>query len=71
MKPARFAHGAVAAGGACQCPKCQGHVTRTARRPVDRLIDLFTPVYRFRCGNSACRWEGNLAHLRLPLRGAR
>ena len=43
------------------CPKCQGHLIRTPRRPTDRLLSLFKPVQRYRCARFSCQWVGNLA----------
>lgn len=43
-----------------RCPKCSEDLIRTARRPTDRLLSLFSPVYRYRCRNHACQWEGNI-----------
>ena len=41
-----------------RCPQCGGEVRRVHRRPRDYLINLFVPVYRYRCSNHECRWEG-------------
>jgi hypothetical protein len=45
------------------CPRC-GHdsVTRIHRRTGDRWLGLVVnlPLYRYRCGNPACSWQGLL-----------
>ena len=50
------------------CPLCQGTLARTARKPIDRLLDglrgLFTrrrPLYRYQCWAAGCGWQGRLA----------
>jgi hypothetical protein len=40
------------------CPKCGGAIHRTHRTGLDRLIGLYVPVRRYRCGNADCRWRG-------------
>ncbi len=42
------------------CPCCSGAAHRVQRRPFDRFVNFFMPVYRFRCGSLGCSWEGNL-----------
>lgn len=42
------------------CPHCKGDLIRTPRRPMDRLLNWFTPLYRYRCSRYACQWVGNL-----------
>ncbi|MFN2328549.1 MAG: diguanylate cyclase domain-containing protein [Chromatocurvus sp.] len=46
------------------CPRCKGSLVRIRRRIVDRIICLFTLVWRYRCigdnGNPACAWQGNI-----------
>jgi len=43
------------------CPVCGSRdLSRIRRRPVDRLFSLFLRVYRYRCGEFRCCWEGNL-----------
>ena len=42
------------------CPRCQGEVVRIHRRRFDRLVSLFYPVWRYRCCNVNCCWEGNI-----------
>ena len=51
----------TASTSACACPLCDGPLKRVARRPYDRLVSLFAPVYRYRCHAFQCRWEGTLA----------
>ena len=43
-----------------ECPRCGGPAHRVQRRKIDRLISLFFPRRRFRCGSMGCGWEGNL-----------
>jgi len=43
-----------------ECPRCGGPAYRVQRRKIDRLISLFFPRRRFRCGSMGCGWEGNL-----------
>jgi hypothetical protein len=42
------------------CPECGGGVCRVPRRLIDRLINLFTPVQRYRCLSMHCAWQGNM-----------
>ncbi len=42
------------------CPRCHGEVARIHRRPFDRLVSLFYHVWRYRCCNIHCCWEGNI-----------
>ena len=44
----------------CKCPLCAGYATRIRRRRIDRFISLFKPVYRYRCQNYYCQWQGNI-----------
>jgi len=48
----------VAYAGVCPC--CNGPVYRIQRRSFDRFINIFLPIYRYRCGSLGCSWEGNL-----------
>ena len=41
-----------------RCPRCGGDVHRIHRRPIDRLLNLFVPVARYRCKDRECRWAG-------------
>jgi len=60
MTPAaRERHEGASARGVI-CPRCKGSVDRIRRQLVDRVISMFTPVYRYRCWSDNCRWEGNL-----------
>lgn len=56
LRPPRELH-VVYAG---KCPCCNGPVYRIQRRSFDRFINIFLPVYRYRCGSLGCSWEGNL-----------
>lgn len=40
------------------CPGCGGPLHRVHRRPVDRIVNLFVPVARYRCKNRDCAWHG-------------
>lgn len=47
--------------GVPTCPLCGNRgLIRIHRRPIDRLLSLFVDVYRFRCQQFECQWEGNL-----------
>lgn len=51
------------------CPLCGSPgLIRIHRRPIDRVLSLFVEVYRFRCQQFECQWEGNLTK-RQCLRG--
>jgi len=39
-------------------------LTRIRRRHIDRLISVFWGVWRYRCNNFQCQWEGNLRRKR-------
>lgn len=43
-----------------RCPVCNGVTHRIRRRPIDKLINIFYPIYRYRCGSLGCHWQGNL-----------
>ncbi len=47
----------------CPLYGCRGLI-RIHRRPIDRLLSLFVSVYRFRCQQFECQWEGNLTKRR-------
>lgn len=40
------------------CPVCGGKLRRSHRHIIDRVINYFIPVYRYRCRNRKCRWTG-------------
>jgi hypothetical protein len=40
------------------CPACGGRLNRVHRTGVDRAIDLYVPVRRYRCRETGCSWEG-------------
>jgi hypothetical protein len=42
------------------CPCCGGALMRIRRRPIDRFLSVFRTVWRFRCNDFLCGWEGNL-----------
>jgi hypothetical protein len=49
-------------GEGARCPRCGNTgLLRIHRRLLDRLLSLVRPVYRFRCANPGCAWEGNLS----------
>lgn len=51
--------------GVPACPVCGSlGLIRIHRRPIDRLLSLFVNVYRFRCQQFECQWEGNLTKRR-------
>lgn len=41
-----------------QCIVCNEPLLRLRRRQIDRCLSLVIPVYRFRCQNQFCQWEG-------------
>jgi|GEM_PF-2164483 len=52
------------------CPACFTRLTQIHRRSVDRVIDVFKPIFRYRC--KECHWEGNLIDPdRIPQRKTR
>src|SRR5205823_585981 len=54
---------------ACDCPLCGERLVRMRRRSVDRLLSVFFRVYRFRCVNFQCQWEGSVRRSKIaPLR---
>jgi hypothetical protein len=48
------------------CPRCHAPVLRIHRRPIDRLVSLFSPLYRYQCTALECEWTGNLPRERAP-----
>jgi hypothetical protein len=42
------------------CPRCKRSVYRVHRHFLDHMVNLFVPVWRFRCSAADCDWEGNL-----------
>lgn len=40
------------------CPRCGSEIHRVHRHAVDRLVDCYVPVRRYRCWNNECRWQG-------------
>lgn len=49
------------------CPVCGGKLRRSHRHIIDRIINYFIPVYRYRCRNRKCRWTG--LRIRPPVLG--
>jgi hypothetical protein len=43
-----------------RCPDCDGPLTQTPRRLVDRAMSVFVSMHRYRCPNFLCTFEGNL-----------
>lgn len=56
----RYAATAEHASIRLACPLCAQDLIRVTRRPIDRLVSLFSPLYRYRCRQHDCRWEGTL-----------
>lgn len=52
------------------CPACGTHFTRIRRRPIDRALSAIVPLYRVRCDNATCQWEGNVRSPRLAMTSA-
>lgn len=50
------------------CPQCRNLTHRVHRRLIDMVINLFSPIYRYRCTSMECDWEGNIRKRLLPLR---
>ena len=51
----------AANGEGVRCPRCGNtDLLRIHRRLLDRLLSLVRPVYRFRCADPRCAWEGNV-----------
>jgi len=51
----------AATGDSVPCPRCGNtNLLRIHRHPLDRLLSLVRPVYRFRCAAFGCDWEGTL-----------
>ncbi len=42
------------------CPRCDSRIVRIHRSWWDQVLSriLFLPIYRFKCRNTACGWEG-------------
>jgi hypothetical protein len=47
------------------CPHCGNSIARVRSRPIDRFVNLFHPVYRYKCFNTGCAWEGSLGSVRV------
>ena len=41
-----------------KCPACGSKLHRSHRHSFERLINSFVPVFRYRCANRQCRWQG-------------
>jgi len=53
--------GSAENGEDVRCPSCGGaDLLRIRRRPLDRLLSWVHAVYRFRCADPHCAWEGTL-----------
>ena len=48
------------------CPQCRNLTHRVHRRLMDMVINIFTPIYRYRCASMECDWEGNIRKSLLP-----
>ncbi len=40
------------------CPVCGSELRQVHRQPIERLIDWYIPLRRYRCRNHDCNWEG-------------
>lgn len=40
------------------CPRCNGAIKRVHRHALDRLLNLYLPVRRYRCAGRECGWHG-------------
>lgn len=45
----------------CKCPLCAGYTVRIRRCYLDRIISLFSPVYRYQCQDLKCKWQGKVS----------
>jgi predicted RNA-binding Zn-ribbon protein involved in translation (DUF1610 family) len=51
----------AAHGDGVGCPRCgNAELVRIHRRLLDRLLSCVRPVYRFRCADPGCAWQGTL-----------
>jgi predicted RNA-binding Zn-ribbon protein involved in translation (DUF1610 family) len=41
-----------------KCPACGSKLHRSHRHSFERLISSFVPVFRYKCRNRQCGWEG-------------
>jgi len=41
-----------------RCPRCGSELSRIRRRPIDRVVNLYLPVARYRCRDGECAWHG-------------
>jgi len=48
------------------CPCCRSRLQRVRRGFADRLLSLFVPVLRYRCGSATCGWEALLRRAPAP-----
>jgi hypothetical protein len=49
----------LAHGEGVRCPRCGNTgLLRIHRRLLDRLLSCVRPVFRFRCADPHCAWEG-------------
>lgn len=51
-----------------ECPQCGGPTSRIRRLAEDRVARIAAPLWRYRCTNAACGWEGLLVSPPSPLR---
>jgi hypothetical protein len=59
-RPDAGAPGCVFGASKRRCPDCDGTLTQTPRRLVDRALSVFVSMHRYRCPNLLCAFEGNL-----------
>jgi hypothetical protein len=41
-----------------ECPRCGSELRRIHRNGMDRLLNLYVPVRRYKCGDHDCQWQG-------------
>lgn len=40
------------------CPRCGQEIRRVQRHFTDRMLSVFVTVFRYRCDEPQCGWEG-------------
>jgi hypothetical protein len=48
--------------GGTTCPNCGSELHRSHRHGLDRAVNIFVPVRRYRCRNRECGWYGLRVH---------
>lgn len=64
-------HGAEPHAYKRACPLCKQTAYRVHRRLMDRMLNLFISIWRFRCSAVGCHWEGNLRKNEVSTRASR